>query len=145
MTNQEAIWIINNRLNTYYCTDDDLKALDLAIKALEIIDIPHTKDHAIFKGQKIYLTQGHIDALNENDSCNDFKLKETNNFRTVCQCCNRIIKGNESKYAIQLQKYPLKEEFGYYVQGKKYSLCKKCLRSIELFIKKGANNHEDKM
>lgn len=38
MTNKEAIWIINNRLNTYYCTDDDLKALDKAIKALEQMD-----------------------------------------------------------------------------------------------------------
>lgn len=63
--------------------------------------------------------------------------QETNNFRTVCQCCGRIIKGNESKYAVQFQKYPLKEEFGYYVQGKKYSLCRSCLRSVELFIKKG--------
>lgn len=35
MTNKEAIWIINNRLNTYYCTDNDLKALDKAIEALE--------------------------------------------------------------------------------------------------------------
>ena len=35
MTNKEAIYIINNRLNTYYCTDEDLQALDLAIKALE--------------------------------------------------------------------------------------------------------------
>ena len=35
MTNKEAIFIINNRLNTYYCSDDDLKALDLAIEALE--------------------------------------------------------------------------------------------------------------
>ena len=35
MTNKEAIEIINNRLNTYYCTDEDLQALDLAIKALE--------------------------------------------------------------------------------------------------------------
>lgn len=35
MTNQEAINIIQTRLNTYYCTDEDLKALDLAIKALE--------------------------------------------------------------------------------------------------------------
>lgn len=67
---------------------------------------------------------------------------ETNNFRTVCQCCNRIIKGNECKYAIQFQKYPLKEEFGYYVPGKKFSLCKGCLRQIELFIKKGGMLHE---
>lgn len=37
MTNKEAIYIIN-RLNTYYCTDEDLKALDLAIKALETVD-----------------------------------------------------------------------------------------------------------
>lgn len=35
MTNKEAIYIINNRLNTYYCTDEDLEALNLAIKALE--------------------------------------------------------------------------------------------------------------
>ena len=35
MTNKEAIDIINNRLNTYYCTEEDLQALDLAIKALE--------------------------------------------------------------------------------------------------------------
>ena len=35
MTNKEAIYIINNRLNTYYCTDEDLQALNLAIKALE--------------------------------------------------------------------------------------------------------------
>lgn len=35
MTNKEAIYIINNRLNTYYCTDEDLQALDLAVKALE--------------------------------------------------------------------------------------------------------------
>lgn len=36
MTNKEAIYIINNKLNTYYCTDEDLQALDLAIKALEV-------------------------------------------------------------------------------------------------------------
>ena len=35
MTNKEAIEILSNRLNTYYCTDEDLQALDLAIKALE--------------------------------------------------------------------------------------------------------------
>ena len=35
MTNKEAINIINNRLNTYYCTDEDLQALNLAVKALE--------------------------------------------------------------------------------------------------------------
>ena len=35
MTNEEAIFIINNRLNTYYCTDEDLKALDKAIEALK--------------------------------------------------------------------------------------------------------------
>ena len=35
MTNEEAINIINNRLNTYYCSDEDLQALDVAIKALE--------------------------------------------------------------------------------------------------------------
>ena len=35
MTNKEAIYIINNRLNTYYCTDEDLQVLNLAIKALE--------------------------------------------------------------------------------------------------------------
>ena len=35
MTNEEAIYIINNKLNTYYCTDEDLQALNLAIKALE--------------------------------------------------------------------------------------------------------------
>ena len=34
MTNEEAIFIINNRLNTYYCTDEDIKALDKAIEAL---------------------------------------------------------------------------------------------------------------
>ena len=34
MTNKEAIDIIKNRLNTYYCTEEDLQALDLAIKAL---------------------------------------------------------------------------------------------------------------
>ena len=35
MTNKEAIEILSNRLNTYYCTDEDLQAIDLAIKALE--------------------------------------------------------------------------------------------------------------
>ena len=35
MSNKEAIEILSNRLNTYYCTDEDLQALDLAIKALE--------------------------------------------------------------------------------------------------------------
>ena len=35
MTNEEAIDIINNRLNTYYCTEEDLQALDLAIQALK--------------------------------------------------------------------------------------------------------------
>lgn len=34
MTNKEAIEILSNRLNTYYCTDEDLQALDLAVKAL---------------------------------------------------------------------------------------------------------------
>ena len=62
---------------------------------------------------------------------------DRNTFRSICQCCNREIKGSENKYAIQFQKYPLKEEFGYYVPGKKYSLCRSCLRSVELFIKKG--------
>lgn len=35
MTNKEAIEILSNRLNTYYCTNEDLQAIDLAIKALE--------------------------------------------------------------------------------------------------------------
>ena len=35
MTNEEAIFIINNRLNTYYCTDKDIEALDKAIEALK--------------------------------------------------------------------------------------------------------------
>ena len=35
MTNEDAINILKNRLNTYYCSDEDLEALDLAIKALE--------------------------------------------------------------------------------------------------------------
>ena len=62
-----------------------------------------------------------------------------NTFRTYCNCCERLIKGNETKYAIQFQKYPIREEFGYYVPGKKYVLCKSCLKRIELFIKKGGN------
>ena len=37
MTNKEAIEILSNRLNTYYCTDEDLQALDLAIKALDLV------------------------------------------------------------------------------------------------------------
>ena len=49
MTNREAIEIINNRLNTYYCTDEDLKALDLAIKALEQIDLIKFNIHALNK------------------------------------------------------------------------------------------------
>lgn len=35
MTNKEAIEVINNRMNTYLCTGEDLQALDLAVKALE--------------------------------------------------------------------------------------------------------------
>ena len=48
MTNKEAIYIINNRLNTYYCTDEDLQALDLAIKALEIVD---DVNHKIYRNE----------------------------------------------------------------------------------------------
>lgn len=35
---QEAAEVLNTRLNTYYCTDDDLKALDLGIYALKVLD-----------------------------------------------------------------------------------------------------------
>lgn len=38
MTNKEAIWIINNKLNIDHCTDEVIKALDLALKALEKIE-----------------------------------------------------------------------------------------------------------
>ena len=48
MTNKEAIYIINNRLNTYYCTDEDLQALDLAIKALEIVD---DVNHKVYRNE----------------------------------------------------------------------------------------------
>lgn len=50
MTNIEAINIINNKLNTYYCTDEDLQALDLAIKALKLYPImlqPTDRDKAM--------------------------------------------------------------------------------------------------
>ena len=35
MSNEMAALILKTRLNTYYCTDDDLKALDRAIYVLE--------------------------------------------------------------------------------------------------------------
>ena len=35
MTNKEAIEILSTRLERYCCTDEDIKALDLAIEALK--------------------------------------------------------------------------------------------------------------
>lgn len=75
MNNKEAIVWLKNIIDTFNgnCTTDtlvpisrcDVKALDLAIKALEIVDMPHIKDYIVINTQKVYLTQGHIDALLE--------------------------------------------------------------------------------
>lgn len=35
MTNEEAIFIIENKLNTYYFTDEDIEALNKAIEVLK--------------------------------------------------------------------------------------------------------------
>lgn len=65
MNNKEAITVLEKYM--FLNEDDDMytEALDLAIKALEIVDIPHQKDYVVIKGKKVYITQGHIDALLE--------------------------------------------------------------------------------
>ena len=60
-----------------------------------------------------------------------------NTFTSVCRCCKRIIKGSETKYVIEFQKYPVKWGYGVYHKEKSYILCKGCRRSLELFILKG--------
>ena len=63
---------------------------------------------------------------------------ERNTVRSVCQCCNREIKGSENKYVITFIVYPVKWEYGSSASdGHNFILCKGCRRSIELFIKKG--------
>lgn len=53
MTNKEAIDIINNKMNVLLCTDEDLKALDLAVKALdESPEVDITEEQAIDKLQR---------------------------------------------------------------------------------------------
>jgi len=53
MTNKEAIYIINNKLNTYYCTDEDLQALDLAVKALTEKKVKEEKIQAYKEKQQL--------------------------------------------------------------------------------------------
>lgn len=60
-----------------------------------------------------------------------------NNFRTYCQCCNRLIKGNETKYYLECKNFSPKMEWGYCGIIYSKSLCKCCLEQIKLFIKKG--------
>ena len=60
-----------------------------------------------------------------------------NSFTSVCKCCNRIIKGSETKFVIEFDKYPVKWSYGIFYKEKSYVLCKGCRRSLELFIKKG--------
>ena len=62
---------------------------------------------------------------------------EKNNFRSVCQCCGRTVKGNENKYAVIFRVYPVRWLYGSSTIDGNYSLCKACRRSLELFIKKG--------
>ena len=58
MTNEEAIFIINNRLNTYYCTDEDIEALNKAVKALMK---EYSFEHVIIKHPKYGDCDGWID------------------------------------------------------------------------------------
>ena len=62
---------------------------------------------------------------------------ERNTFRSVCQCCNRVIKGSENKYTVLFKVYPVKMKYGCSTHGHNFVLCKYCSRSVELFIKKG--------
>ena len=63
---------------------------------------------------------------------------ERNTFRSLCQCCGRTIKGNENKYTVSFRVYQVRWIYGSSAQeGNRYSICKGCRRSLELFIKKG--------
>lgn len=77
MTNKEAIEFLKNMVGEksvstigkegFYVElmGYHVEALNLAIKALQIVDIPHARDYVVIKGGKAYITQGHIDALLE--------------------------------------------------------------------------------
>lgn len=65
MTNKEAIWIINNRLNIDYCTDEDIKALDLAIKALHTVDIINEELNPADEDKAVWFDIPHWEEIQE--------------------------------------------------------------------------------
>lgn len=83
MTNKEAIYIINNRLNTYYCTDEDLQALDLAIKALE--DKPQGEWTFNIKWQDY-----------ECNKCHEWTRKRHGELPNFCPNCGADMRGTEN-------------------------------------------------
>lgn len=68
MDNKEAIkqleWVKKRICDITY-SPESFEAINLAIKALQIADIPHQRDYIVINGEKVYITQGHIDALLE--------------------------------------------------------------------------------
>lgn len=64
MTNEKAIFIINNRLNTYYCTDEDIEALNKAVESLKNEDnIVKSYGSGYEQGHKEGYDKGYDDAI----------------------------------------------------------------------------------
>lgn len=68
MTSEDIIKTLKQLEYPYPFNEEQEKvneALSLAIRAVKITDIPFIRNYIVLEGKKIYIDQGHIDALLE--------------------------------------------------------------------------------